>query len=135
MTIHNYCNLCGKEIIAINSRNEMNHRCNECRDKTYNDHIINLFGNKRFCVFCGKEIIGPSKHCCNPRGITKVTRYLMKKYPGKIKIVFECICKTDKKYFHHPSHTEPFIVMKLCRSCHYYEHNPQMRKNGKSEVK
>ena len=135
MTIHNHCNLCGKEITVLSRWNDINHRCDECREKTYQGHIINIFGNKRFCIFCGKGIIGPAKYCCNPRRLKKVSQYLIKKYPGKIEIISECSCENDKKYLHHPAHTDPFIVMKLCRTCHYYEHNPQMRKNGKNETK
>lgn len=56
----------------------------------------------------------------------KHTRYLTKKYPEKVTIIFECQHKR-KKENHHYDYNYPYHIERLCHSCHEDRH-PKNRK-------
>ena len=93
------------------------------------------------CKFCGSDIpittftrvAGQtinlkSRKCylCNPykngKDSIKHTTRACLKYPEKIKILYECRCKTNKKDHHHFDYKRMFEVYLLCRKCHMAEH-------------
>jgi len=43
-------------------------------------------------------------------------------YKSKVRIVYECDCKTEKKVKHHFDYDLPFDVCLLCFACHGKEH-------------
>ena len=45
------------------------------------------------------------------------------KNKDKVCILYECACVTNTtKHLHHPDYSQPFLVVKLCPSCHFKEH-------------
>ena len=47
---------------------------------------------------------------------------LANRYPGLVKIIYECSCDQEKKSLHHYDYTRPYEVLKLCYPCHAKEH-------------
>ena len=41
---------------------------------------------------------------------------------SKVKVLYECPCKSDNKHNHHFDYTRPFEVIRLCPGCHRIEH-------------
>ena len=72
----------------------------------------------------GKPLDGMKKKCKNRVG------YLMRKYPERVRILYECSCRIyhpygngNKKHRHHPNYSDPFDVCLLCAKCHMREHS------------
>lgn len=132
-----YCHYCRARIKkVINKKGEpfkpfgANCFCPDCWEK--------VFYGKRpttkhvFCVFCGDKIEFkrrfPHIRYCEKcellvRTPKKYAYSMNKRYPEKIKVIYECGCGTNRKINHHPNYQQPFLVERLCFSCHGRAHN------------
>lgn len=131
-----YCHYCRTEIKDVTNNGEIipklfsrNCFCDECWEKCFKQ--IRPANQFVFCVFCGEKIKKGKKfpsvrYCVNCESLTKTPKQyaysLNRKYPDKVKIVYECPCNVVKKVKHHPDYQEPFIIEKICHSCHMAAH-------------
>ena len=51
--------------------------------------------------------------------------------PELVMCPYECSCDISHKEMHHPDYSQPYLVVKLCRSCHAAEHR-RLRQLAKS---
>ena len=129
-----YCNYCGSETNYLRDSKF----CEDCyisRGK--------YLDRDAYCISCGSVLPKYSqkfrdgkihytssnmRYCfdCFPRNKVDIKKTIASHdanyYKNKVRIVYECDCKTEKKIKHHFDYDLPFDVCLLCFACHGNEH-------------
>lgn len=136
-----YCNRCRTEFKPFKPCEILDDHVKDFCPRCYFGDRRKSFKNKdTYCIYCGdvlpkykythstgKTIITSArsrycKNCIQLHGGKNMAHIAVKKYPEDIIVLYEHPCKSKMKINHHPDYNKPLEVVKMCRSCHVFEH-------------
>lgn len=129
------CDKCKADLKAASIEKQKKPRfCRNC-----NSVIVGRRNNAKVCLECAASTVPPSSSVVHRKNTAeahrkaarewqknhyKKYRVASKAYSNShlLKILYECPCDAKRKHNHHFDYDRPYEVIRLCASCHRYEH-------------